>query len=675
MIGPENPLPIFRDKAKNREIHVPSDFPSSLRDNLGMEIGYRVLPYRMQDDYSRTKIPITFESVVLENEILKATFLPAVGGRLVSLWNKKEKRELLSRNPVFQPANLALRNAWFSGGIEWNIGQAGHPFHSCSPVFAAEIKTEDGSPGLRLYEYERCKGVFWQIDFSLPKDSSFLFSRTQLINPADNKIAIFVWINIAVPEEEGARVLAPAESAIYLVPSRTGMHTFGRTQLPSLPSMGIGPDSDGTYPTNSNFTNEFFFQCNEIRYPWEAVFDKNGRAFAERSSARLGFRKLFCWGMHKGGRHWQEYLADSNTAYIEIQGGLTPTQVHGLFMPARTKWNWVQCFGSISADATKVHGTDWSCACEEAEKALNAIIPESRLAAYDASSAPYAELRPVRIITSGSGWGALELERRKLDSDAYPIPDSFDFPRSTLQEEQKPWLALLEDGSFPNRPAFLDPGPWMVQEEWKERLLKSLEEDKNRSWIALLHLGVMEAESLNDSAAQKIFKESIAIKPSIWAWRCLGSMAVRNEQLEEAIELYGKAWKIRETTFAQNPEILSPRALAEEYIALLLEAGKTELAELILESLPETIKAKDRLRVLGAQIALALGNLENAETSIMHDFAVIKEGETVLTDIWFELQAVRLALSRGVPVDGDIRLESAGLFPPPSRIDFRMTEQ
>ncbi|MCZ7665985.1 MAG: DUF5107 domain-containing protein [Chloroflexi bacterium] len=49
--------------------------------------------------------------------------------------HKPSGRELLAKNPVFQPANLALRNAWFSGGIEWNIGAIGHsPLHLCALV-------------------------------------------------------------------------------------------------------------------------------------------------------------------------------------------------------------------------------------------------------------------------------------------------------------------------------------------------------------------------------------------------------------------------------------------------------------------------------------------------------------------------------------------------------------
>ena len=84
---------------------------------------------------------------MLENEYLKATFLPEVGGRLISLFYKPLERELLHRNPVFQPANLAIRNAWFSGGIEWNIGQFGHTFTTCSPLFAGVIRGRAGRAG------------------------------------------------------------------------------------------------------------------------------------------------------------------------------------------------------------------------------------------------------------------------------------------------------------------------------------------------------------------------------------------------------------------------------------------------------------------------------------------------------------------------------------------------
>ena len=81
--------------------------------------GVRILPYNKQDRYSHKKETMQLTTIVMENESLRAQFLPQYGGRLYSLRNQKTKEELLFRNCVMQPANLAIRNAWFSGGIEW----------------------------------------------------------------------------------------------------------------------------------------------------------------------------------------------------------------------------------------------------------------------------------------------------------------------------------------------------------------------------------------------------------------------------------------------------------------------------------------------------------------------------------------------------------------------------
>ncbi|WP_340003969.1 DUF5107 domain-containing protein [Paenibacillus sp. FSL K6-0276] len=92
------------------------------------------------------------KSIVLENDVLKAVFLPEYGGRLYSLKDKRTNKDILYTNPVFQPANLAILNAWFSGGIEWNVGQVGHTFTTASPVHAAKLMDDKGNEFLRIYE-------------------------------------------------------------------------------------------------------------------------------------------------------------------------------------------------------------------------------------------------------------------------------------------------------------------------------------------------------------------------------------------------------------------------------------------------------------------------------------------------------------------------------------------
>ena len=93
-------------------------------------------------------------------------------------------KELLFRNSALRIADLAIRRAWFSGGIEWNIGQLGHTFTTCDDLFVAVMDTAEGQ-FLRCFEYERCKGLYWSVDFHLPDGDDFLSCYVRIVNRKD----------------------------------------------------------------------------------------------------------------------------------------------------------------------------------------------------------------------------------------------------------------------------------------------------------------------------------------------------------------------------------------------------------------------------------------------------------------------------------------------------------
>lgn len=88
---------------------------SILDESEGLYINYgnilHMLPYTSQDDYDRKNENQEFDVAVLENDYLKATFVPQLGGRMWSLYDKVNKRDLIINNPVFRPCNFAVRNA------------------------------------------------------------------------------------------------------------------------------------------------------------------------------------------------------------------------------------------------------------------------------------------------------------------------------------------------------------------------------------------------------------------------------------------------------------------------------------------------------------------------------------------------------------------------------------
>ncbi len=368
-LGVENPLPalFFNDEELHAAQEIDAQVPADMLENMRYGHLPNILPYAMQDGYNREKRPRDFRAAVLENDILRATFLPELGGRLWSLIHKPTGRELLYVNSVFQPANLALRNAWFSGGVEWNIGTIGHTPFTCSPLFAARLQRADGTPVLRMYEWERIRQVTYQIDAWLPDDSSVLFVRVSIYNPRREPVPMYWWSNIAVPENPATRVLVPAESA----------YRYNYKQLRVIP-VPVWNGRDNSYPAHSPNATDFFFHISENRLPWIAALDETGKGLVQVSTSPLMGRKLFVWGAESGGRRWQEFLSEPGQAYFEIQSGLARTQLEYLPMPAQTRWTWLEAYGLLSADP-QVHGADWQTATTSAADALENLIPRAQL--------------------------------------------------------------------------------------------------------------------------------------------------------------------------------------------------------------------------------------------------------------------------------------------------------
>ena len=243
-LGDENCMADIGNIEYIRTAYIPSPTLSEEdARNIGKGRIRTLLPYTQQDHYDRSRSIRAFHAAILENERLRAVFLPELGGRLWSLYDKALERELLYVNPIFQPANLGLRNAWFSGGVEFNIGIRGHNPLTCSPMHALRMVTADGQPALRMYEYERIRGLAYSIDALLPEGSDTLYLRVNIENTADTDTYTYWWSNIAVPETPHTRVLVPASDALVSLYTERG-HEVGLAPIP-YPN---GDDVDCTYP-------------------------------------------------------------------------------------------------------------------------------------------------------------------------------------------------------------------------------------------------------------------------------------------------------------------------------------------------------------------------------------------------------------------------------------------
>ncbi len=650
-MGPENPLPHFRSMLNRRMPRVSSNVEDEDRRYIGWQTARRVLPYRMQDGFNRDRKPRAFRSIVLENEHLRVRVLPELGGRVASILHKATDRELVDRNPVFQPANLALRNAWISGGIEWNTSQPGHYFLTCSEVFAAQIEGPGGSPALRIYEWDRVKCFPWQVDLILPDGSPFLFAKVRLLNPHKRMIPMYWWTNMSVEERPDVRVLAPADTTIH--GSAEGVRT---APLP------VADGIDLTYPTHSKGAREIFFRIPDGQRRWEAALDGEGKGLFETSTRLLKGRKMFNWGMGRGGRWWQEFLSGPGRAYIEIQAGLARTQLECLPMPKLAEWTWTEAFGLLEADPQQAHSSDWHEAWTSVDAAIERLLPESRLEALHSEFDAVTRKMPEKILAVGSGWGALERMRLAVQKKEDRVPPEFVFDESTLGPEQEPWIRLLRDGALPEPNGIADPMQGMVQTDWRRLLGKAVEEGRGDHWLSWLHLGNMWFESRRYAQAKEAWERSASLKPTSWALRNLAVVESRKKNPERAVELMRQAWEA-------GPQV---KSLAIERAGMLGRMRRAAELRAFADSLPEDLLDNERILMMTARAAVKMNDFEWLEKFFTRNFTTIREGEITLTELWFAYQARKIAAEEGIPRTKELYERVRRECPPPAHIDFRM---
>jgi len=620
-----------------------------LGEEDGLYVNYGMVdygfPYKVQDNYDRELKDKEQVTVVLENEYLKATFLPQFGGKLHSLFDKKAQKELLFVNSIVRPCHLGVRNAWMSGGVEWNCGYVGHNPFTCDWLHTARTELEDGTPVLRFYQYERIRGIVYQMDFFLPEDSKMLYVRTKLINPQFKVVPMYWWSNIAAPDVPGNRVIVPVTNTY--------------TARDSHPVKIAVPEYNGidvTYPLDNVISIDYFWNVPADERKFICQVDKDGYGLVQTSTKRLQGRKLFVWGNSEGGDRWKNFLTadDESGSYNEIQAGIAKTQYECLPMPPKTVWEWVEAYGALQTDPAKAHG-DWESAKAEAASCLNAIVTEAEMEALLQSTKQMAKSPAKEVLFAADGWGALEQERRRIVGDD-EMCSYLDF--GALSEEQKPWVELLENGTLGAHDALAAPISYMCQPEWTALIKKAVKEKDADNWFTWLQLGLNTFIEKDYERAESQLLKSLEMKRSAWALYALAILNRDSGEHEKEVAYMMEAWQM-------NSDDVS---LAKAVLRCLYENSRfVELKE-VYENMSEKLRAIPRCQAYYGFSLAEEGNVEAAEAILYQNGGLlvpdIRECETITLDLWIAVEKAK-AKAAGTTFDEKN-------INPPRFVDFRM---
>lgn len=630
-LGPCNPLPMLEAVASID--HIADDVPADVARRAREGSPPTLLPYLAQDDYGRQLTVRPHRVAVLENGFLRATVALDLGGRLLSIHDRHADRQLLYVNPVVQPANLALRNAWCSGGAEWNIGTRGHSPLTMDTLHAAVVEGSSGEPMLRLWEWERLRGVVFQIDIWLPSSSPLLLARTRVRNVNEVATPMYWWTNAAVAVRSGTRVLAPAVRA-FRTEYPNGLRVTG------VPHAGaVAGEGDVTFPSRQLRAADFFYDIAPGRRPWIAAVDADGSGIAHVSTAVLRGRKLFVWGTGRGGCRWQQWLSQGgDDVYAEIQAGLAPTQFEHLSMPARAEWSWTEAFGAIAVDATLSHGPSWADAVDHVEAAIDDLVSAEQLDELHCAAGMAADRPSTEPLATASGWGALERHRRQAAGSPWFDDTGTPFADSSLGPEQEPWLELLRSGRLPPQPPDRPPASYVVGRDWEERLGAA-----PPTWQTDYLRAVLVHGRGDRHRASGLYESSLRREANAWALRGLA----------EAARADGRHAASAQHSVAAARLALGDWRLAAEAVGRLLDAGRPHDALALVDEQPVDVRNRSRLRLLEGWAAHGAGAAARAEAILLDGLEVadLREGERSVDQLW-----AAVFPDRELPADYDFRM-------------------
>ena len=307
--------------------------------NPGRFLNY---PYTLRHNLVDRRIPRKWRTLNLENEYLKCTVLPDLGGHLYTCIDKITGVSMFYANPSIKFARIAYRGMWAALGVEFNF-PVSHNWMTVSPVDFSTSREPDGGASVWVSNIDRPYGMQWRVQLTLRPGQACLQQKTTLYNRSDTRHRFYWWTNAGVQVGEDSRILYPMEL--------TAAHGFADIDTWPVNSAGVDQSIVGNHKYGP--VSRFSYGSRE---PYMAVYHPHTDSGIVHYSSPLDLpaKKIWSWGSDEDGLDWRTALSDNNSAYVEIQAGLFRDQeTYGFLDPQETRsfaeyWIPIRKLGGVS---------------------------------------------------------------------------------------------------------------------------------------------------------------------------------------------------------------------------------------------------------------------------------------------------------------------------------------
>jgi tetratricopeptide (TPR) repeat protein len=281
----------------------------------------RIYPYPFYDNLTNVKGDKTYHVVYLENEYIKISVLPEIGGRLFSGLDKTNNYDFVYHQHVIKPSLIGLLGAWISGGIEWNIPHH-HRASTYIPVQWSKEEHPDGSKTIWVGELEVRQRMRWAVGYTLRPGSSVLECSVRIVNRTPMVNTMLCFANVAVAPNDTYQIIYPPSTQWTTGHSKRAFNPW-----PVVDSVDIS-----WYKNNKKSASWF---CWNYLEDFVAGYDhgKNAGTMSVADHNIVPGKKFFTWGTNS---MWDKILTDNDGPYLEI--------MVGAYSDNQPDYSWLQPF-------------------------------------------------------------------------------------------------------------------------------------------------------------------------------------------------------------------------------------------------------------------------------------------------------------------------------------------
>ncbi len=275
--------------------------------------------------------PQTYRQLVLQNDYLRISVLPELGGRLYEMTHKPSGHDLLYKNGVIKPspwgppAREGLEAGWLAaGGVEWGLPVAEHGYAWGTPWGYDSLHFSDQEATLTVFQQPKGR-LQISTDISLLADEAAVTLRTRLTNPTAEAVDFAYWVNAMLAPGGQNR---PSPALHFILPVReVTVHSTGDPDLPAGGQSMSWPVFQGRDLSRLANWRQYLgvFARPAMQAGFMGVYD---------TQADEGLVRIFPPDVMPGAKLFAlggsdpiapETYTDDGSSYVEMQGGLAPT--------------------------------------------------------------------------------------------------------------------------------------------------------------------------------------------------------------------------------------------------------------------------------------------------------------------------------------------------------------